>query len=90
MPHPTLEDDGRTVTLDLHGASVPEAMALVDRVVAEAARRGRATVKIIHGQSTSAPLGARPTIKQSLHDALDARRFKTTESGVFRADAYQI
>ena len=53
MPYPRVDDDGQTVTLDLHGAPVDEAVRLARRLVREAARRGRRTVKIVHGQSTS-------------------------------------
>ncbi len=53
MVYPRLTDDGRCVVLDLHGVRVAEARALVLRVVAEAARRGRAQVRLIHGSSTT-------------------------------------
>ncbi len=71
MPYPTLDDDGQTVTLDLHGATVDEALGLARRVVAAAARRGRRNVRIIHGRSTSDRPTRDRTIKQALHDLLD-------------------
>lgn len=74
MPGPILDDDGRTVTLDLHGATVDEALELVDRVVREAVARGRSSVHLIHGSSTSTRSYDDRTIKHALHRALDAGR----------------
>ena len=51
MPFPKLNDDGHTVTLDLHGVPVEDALALAARLVHVAARRGRSNVKLVHGQS---------------------------------------
>ncbi len=68
---PRLSDDGTTVTLDLHGASVDAALGLVRRTAALAARRGRATLRLVHGTSTSDPLARNRTIKHALHDLLD-------------------
>jgi DNA-nicking Smr family endonuclease len=73
MPRPQLNDDGVTVTLDLHGATVDEAVALALRTFHLAQRRGRATLKLIHGASTSAP--GRRTIRSALHALDDAGRF---------------
>ena len=71
MAYPRVVDDAQTVTLDLHGASVDEALRLARRCVREAARRGRHTVKIVHGHSTSSGLYANQTIKTALYDLLD-------------------
>ena len=68
MPYPTLHDDGQTVTLDLHGATVEEALDLTTRVLSEAAHRGRSTVKLIHGHGADRP--GRPALKPALHDAV--------------------
>jgi hypothetical protein len=58
MATPTLDDDGSTVTLDLHGLSVDEALDVT-----------YSTLKVIHGSSTTQ--GQRRTIKSALHDQLD-------------------
>lgn len=71
MPYPQLHDDGRHVTLDLHGATVDEALRLARRAVAAAGRRGRAQLRIVHGSSTSQSDAYARTIKHALHDALD-------------------
>jgi DNA-nicking Smr family endonuclease len=71
MPRARLTDDGRTVTLDLHGVRVDEALALVRRTAALAARRGRTSLRVVHGASTSDPLARNLTIRHALHDALD-------------------
>ncbi len=65
MPHPRLDDDGQSVTLDLHGVRVDEAVDLAAALVVEAARRGRSTVRLIHGTSTD-DLGVERTIKSAL------------------------
>ena len=90
MPYPRIDDDGQTVTLDLHGASVDEAVTLATRLVREAARRGRRTVKIIHGQSTSSRLYQNRTIKNALHDLLDRGTLDSTVSTVWRADGHLL
>ncbi|WP_412063252.1 Smr/MutS family protein [Rubrivirga sp. IMCC45206] len=81
---PRLADDGRTVTLDLHGASVADALDLADRAVEAAALRGRPTLRIVHGTST-ADAGAHRTIKSALHAALDRGDFPEVASA-FRHD----
>ncbi|MGB3544294.1 Smr/MutS family protein [Rubrivirga sp.] len=70
MPTPTLDDDGTTVTLDLHGATVDDALRLTDAAIVEAARHGRTTIRVIHGASTT-DAGAHRTIKTALLDALE-------------------
>lgn len=71
MPYPQLHDDGRQVTLDLHGATVDEALRLARGAVSAACRRGRAQLRLVHGTSTSARDAYARTIKHALHDALD-------------------
>jgi hypothetical protein len=72
MVRPRLTDDGRTVVLDLHGASVDGASELIRRVSALASGRGRGTLRVVHGTSTSDPLARNRTIRHALHDLLDA------------------
>lgn len=82
MPGPTLHDDGSSVTLDLHGATVEEALDLARASIREAARRGRQTVKLIHGASTSSTLYRNRTIKhelQSLIESGETSRFISTQ-----------
>ena len=88
MPYPTVQDDGRTVTLDLHGATVDEALTLTVRALHESEHRGRSTLKLIHGHSTSA--GRRRTIKQALHDALDAGELAHYQGRAFRARGHVL
>lgn len=71
MPYPQIQDDGRHVTLDLHGATVDDALRLARRAVAEAHARGRAQLRLVHGTSTSVRDAYARTIKHALHDALD-------------------
>ena len=65
---PSLHDDGHTVTLDLHGATVHEAEALADVVLQRAAARGRVSVKLIHGSSTSSQQYRNRTVKHAVQD----------------------
>lgn len=75
MQAPSLHDDGETVTLDLHGATVDEALLLSRETVYLAAERGRAAVKLIHGRSTSNSDNRKRTIKRALQEALDLGDF---------------
>ncbi len=90
MARPILHDDGQSVTLDLHGARVDEALRLTDALVAEAARRGRSTVRIIHGHSTTGPLGDDRTIKTALYRALDDGDFDRYVTSSFRQEGTLI
>ncbi len=72
MPFPTVRDDGATVTLDLHGANLSEAKRLVRRCIRLASSRGRASVKLIHGSSTSDFDPHRPTIKSLVVELLSS------------------
>lgn len=73
---PRLDDDGQTVTLDLHGARVDEAERLAAAAVVEAARRGRRTLRLVHGHSTTGRRGEERTIKTALHAMLDRGLFR--------------
>jgi DNA-nicking Smr family endonuclease len=87
MARPRLEDDGTAVTLDLHGATVDEALRLVRRAAALAAQRGRATLRVVHGTSTSDPRARNRTIRHALHDLLDEGGLPQAH-GAFRAEGY--
>lgn len=67
-----LQDDGHTVTLDLHGVTVDDAERLIRRTVGLAAERGRSRVSIVHGASTSSLHYRNRTIRHVLYDLLDA------------------
>lgn len=71
MPIPHLQDDGHTVTLDLHGVRVDEAERFIRRTAALAAERGRHRLTVIHGASTSSALYRNRTIRHRLYDLLD-------------------
>lgn len=67
---PRLDDDLRTVTLDLHGATVAEAERLLRATLRVATVRGRTQLRVIHGASTSDPEGHHRTIRNRLHELL--------------------
>ncbi len=79
---PRLSDDGTTVTLDLHGAHVDDALDLACRTAALAARRGRSALRLIHGTSTSDPCARNRTIKHALYDLLDDGDLPEAQSAV--------
>lgn len=85
---PRLTDDGYTVTLDLHGATVDEALDLTYETLYLAEERGRTSLKLIHGSSTSD--GTRRTIKQALYDLLDAGSLHAHTTGVIRSQNYLV
>jgi len=87
MASPHLDDDGTAVTLDLHGATVDEAVDLSLRTVRLAADQGRTRVKLIHGASTTRQ-GAYRTIKRALHDLLDDGAFAPHASEGWRAKGH--
>lgn len=66
-----LTDDGRAVRLDLHSASIAEGERLIRRAAAMAHRRGRTSLVVVHGSSTSERLYRNPTLKHRLYDLLD-------------------
>lgn len=91
MPTPQLQDDGSAVTLDLHGATVDEAVAMSLRTVRLAAERGRMQVTLIHGASTTR--GAPPyrrTIKRALYEVLDEDGFRPYATEGWRADGHLV
>jgi hypothetical protein len=83
MGTPDLTDDGSIVTLDLHGATVDEALDLTYRTLRLAEDRGRSRLKLIHGSSTTAA-GARRTIKRALYDELDGGGLGRRASNVLK------
>lgn len=89
MPRPRLTDDGTAVTLDLHGATVDEALRLVRRAAALAAQRGRATLRVVHGASTSDVRFRNRTVRHALHDLLDAGGLPQAQ-GDFRAEGHTV
>lgn len=89
MASPKLDDDGTAVTLDLHGATVDEAVDLSLRTVRLAADRGRMQVTLIHGTSTTRQ-GAYRTIKRALYDLLDDGAFRPHATEGWRADGHLV
>ena len=87
MPAPHLTDDGRTVTLDLHGTPVETAERLVRRLVREAHRRGRSSLQIIHGASTSSPLFRNRTIKHAVYALVEQPDLQAFIADVWRTES---
>jgi len=65
-----LTDDGEAIVLDLHGATIAQARDLLSTTIRVACERGRATVRIIHGSSTSDGEGREATIKSAIKEDL--------------------
>ena len=87
---PHLDDNGQSVTLDLHGVRVGEALRLSHAAAIEAARHGRSTVRLIHGSSTTGPLGGDLTIKSELYRALDGGAFDPHVTTTFKHEGTLI
>ncbi|HEX8386036.1 MAG TPA: Smr/MutS family protein [Rubricoccaceae bacterium] len=87
---PRLDDDGLAVTLDLHGARVDEAERLARAVVVEAARRGRSTLRVVHGHSTTDTGGGARTIKTTLLGLLDDGAFGPHVVSALRSDGHVL
>ncbi|MEM8602053.1 MAG: Smr/MutS family protein [Bacteroidota bacterium] len=82
-----LSDDGSTVTLDLHRVRVGDAESLIRRTIELAGERGRSTVRLVHGSSTSG--GGARTIKHLVHTLLDEGALPFVSSA-FRTQDYAI
>lgn len=85
---PSLRDDGASVTLDLHGATVDEAIDLTFRTVYLAEERGRSRLKLIHGSSTSS--GGYRTIKKALYELLDEGSLGAHATSTMRSRDYLV
>ena len=72
MRRPTLKDFGHTVELDLHGATIREAIPLLRTTLIVSRRYGRDSVKVIHGYSTSVnPPRKGRSIRDELYQLLE-------------------
>ncbi|MDX1418699.1 MAG: Smr/MutS family protein [Rubricoccaceae bacterium] len=89
MARPHLHDDGSTVTLDLHGATVDEGLRLVRRAAALASRRARSSLRVVHGSSTSDLRARNRTLKHALHDLLDDGALPEV-TGDFRGEGFTL
>ncbi len=85
-----LVDDGHRPELDVHGCTVDDAIALIRALIVKAVDRGRDSIRIIHGASTSGPNQACRTIKRALHELLDSRKLPLHIASSLRAHAYTI
>jgi len=71
MRKPIVRDNGQTVELDLHGAQIQEAIILLRRTLLVSVDRGRSSVKVVHGYSTSINPRKSTSIRDELHALLD-------------------
>jgi hypothetical protein len=85
---PSLDDDGSTVTLDLHGATVEEAIDMTYATLRLAEARGRKQLKLIHGSSTTAP--GRRTIKTELRSLLNNGPLAARATNVLKSRDYVL
>lgn len=78
---PTLKDQGHVVVLDVHGATVDEALQLIRGTLYLAQERGRGSVRVVHGGSTSDGAGLKRTIKNSVNHCLERGEWDHLISG---------
>lgn len=83
-----LVDNGVRPELDLHGCTVNQAVQLTRRLILESVRRGRDSIRLIHGKSTTTP-GQR-TIKSALTDLMDHQQLPMHVSSVYKSDGHMI
>lgn len=84
-----LQDDGSTVTLDVHGAIVSEAESTIVTTARLAASSGRSTLRVIHGSSTSDGPYRTRTIKHALEELLNMNRIPNV-AGFVQMDGITI
>lgn len=75
MPRPKIKDNGQIVEIDLHGLWVDDALDAISDVIELSAERGRTSVRVIHGSSTSDNLAHNRTIKHAFLHSLDNGAF---------------
>ncbi|NND70430.1 MAG: Smr/MutS family protein [Rhodothermales bacterium] len=90
MPYPSVSDDGSAVVLDLHGATVTHGIDLFVRALTLSHQRGRTTLKVIHGTSTSEYSSDRRTIKHELIRTLESGQHGSMISSMYESDGYTI
>ena len=78
-----LRDDGSIVTVDVHGCTVQDALAIIRRSVQQAHRRGRSRLDVVHGFSTSDRFGYERSIKNEFRKRLDAGEYRAWVSGSY-------
>lgn len=83
-----LQDDGVRPELDLHGCSVNEALRLARQLILESVRRGRDSVRIIHGKSTTTP--NKRTIKSALTELIDSEQLFVHVCGVAKSEGHML
>lgn len=86
MAYPKINDSGQSVELDLHGAPVRQATYLVENLVRLAKKRGRSSIKIIYGTSTSVDDPYAETVKHAVLDMLDSGSFDNEVSNFYTSD----
>ena len=89
MKTPSVRDDGQRVSLDLHGATIRNAIILLRRTLMVSAARGRSTVRVIHGYSTSVNPRVRTSIRDELNRLLDEGSLSEVQN-YFRLDGATI
>lgn len=85
-----LMDDGQRPVLDLHGCTIDQALALTRALIVESVKRGRDSIELIHGRSTSDALGHNRTIKNELYRQLDDGMMRTHVSQCLKRDSSMV
>jgi hypothetical protein len=69
---------------------VEDAARIICHIAELAGRRGRDTLRVVHGSSTSDPLARTRTIRHTVHDLLDGGRLRPWVVDSVRYDDYAI
>lgn len=90
MAYPSVHDDGQSVQLDLHGSKVRHAKRLFENTLLLACERGRSTVKVIYGTSTSVDDAFASSIKHTILDMLVSGEYSDLVSGYWETDGHAL
>ena len=85
-----LMDNGRRPVLDLHGCTVEQALALTRALIVEAAKRGRDSIELVHGSSTSDAEDHLPTIRSALRELIGSGRMTMHVGQYLKRDSSMV
>lgn len=78
-------DDGDMLFLDVHGNTIPDALALIRRAVERGGRAGRSRLEVVHGFSTTRSAYER-TIKNAIVTSWESGEYEAWVADVRQDD----
>jgi Smr domain len=74
----SFRDDGRSLSIDVHGCTIASALRFIRRAVFEGSWKGRSSVEVIHGMGSDDPAGS---IRGALRAALQGGEWSDHATG---------